>query len=79
MDVLVMVGLVVTITQVIKGLITTISPNVIAVVVSVLVLAYKVLETGTPWTLNLVLILVQVIMGAIGSFKVAQQVLKPTV
>ncbi len=77
MDVLALVAMVVAITQVVKQVVK-IDPNIIAVVVSVLVVAYKVIETGTPLTLGLVVILGQVIIGAIGAFKVAKQVLTPT-
>jgi len=77
MDVLALIALVVAITQVVKTIIP-VNPDIIAVVVSVLVVAYKVIETGTPWTIALIVVLFQVIAGAIGSFKVAKQVLSPS-
>jgi hypothetical protein len=77
MDVLALIALVVAVTQVIKTIIP-VNPDIIAVVVSVLVVAYKVIETGTPWTIALIVVLFQVIAGAIGSFKVAKQVLSPS-
>mgnify|MGYP001162007591 FL=1 len=76
MDIVALVALVVTITQVVKQVIR-VDPNIIAVVVSVLVVAYKAVESGTPITIGLLVVLVQVIFGAIGSFKVAKQVLSP--
>jgi len=77
MDIVAMVAMVVAITQVVKKLIP-VDPNIIAVVVSVLVVGYKALESGTAITFGLVVVLVQVVIGAIGSFKVAKQVLSPT-
>jgi hypothetical protein len=77
MDILALIALVVAITQVVKTIIP-VNPDIIAVVVSVLVVAYKVIETGTPWTIALIVVLFQVIAGAIGSFKVAKQVLSPS-
>jgi hypothetical protein len=77
MDILALIALVVAITQVVKTIIP-VNPDIIAVVVSVLVVAYKTIETGTPWTIALIVVLFQVIAGAIGSFKVAKQVLSPS-
>jgi tetrahydromethanopterin S-methyltransferase subunit E len=77
MDIIALIALVVAITQVVKQVIK-IDPNIIAVFVSVLVVAYKAVATGTPFTFALIVILVQVVLGAIGSFKVAKQVLSPT-
>lgn len=77
MDILGMVALVVAITQVLK-LKIGIDPNIIAVIVSIGVVAYKVVETGTPWTVGLVVIWIQVIVGAVGSFKVGKEILSPT-
>jgi hypothetical protein len=78
MDIIAMVAIVVAATQVIKQIFTKIDPNIIAVAVSILVVVYKTIETGTPWTFALIVTLVQVIIGAVGSFKVAKQVLSPT-
>lgn len=77
MDIIALIALVVAITQVLKQVIK-IDPNIIAVLVSFLVVAYKAVATGTPFTFALIVILVQVVIGAIGSFKVAKQVLSPT-
>ena len=77
MDIVALVAITVAITQVVKGLLTSVSPNIIAGAVTLLVVAYKVVESGTPITIALVVIIVQVYLGAIGSFKVAQQVLAP--
>jgi len=75
MEIAVLSALVVAITQVVKQVIK-IDPNIIAGIVSVLVVLYKAIETGTAITLALVPILVQVIFFAIGSFKVATQVFR---
>ncbi len=76
MDIVALIALVVAITQVVKQVIK-IDPNIIAVAVSVLVVAYKAVATGTPFTFALIVILIQVVFGAIGSFKVAKQILSP--
>ena len=77
MDIVAMVALVVAITQVLKGLVPSVSPNIIAVIVSVFVVAYKALETGTPFTVSLIIVLIQVAVAATGSFQVAKQLLRP--
>ena len=77
MDIVALIALVVAITQVVKQVIK-IDPNIIAVAVSVLIVAYRAVATGTPFTFALIVILIQVVIGAIGSFKVAKQVLSPT-
>jgi tetrahydromethanopterin S-methyltransferase subunit E len=77
MDIVALIALVVAITQVLKQVIK-IDPNIIAVAVSILVVAYEAVASGTPFTFALIVILVQVVIGAIGSFKVAKQVFSPT-
>lgn len=72
MDIVALIAIVISVTQVLKGVIK-IDPNIIAGVVSLLVVAYKALETNTPFTAALIVVLVQVFIGAIGSFKVASQ------
>lgn len=74
MDIAGMIALVIALTQVLKKAVP-LNPNIIAVVMSVLVVAYKVIESGAAWTVGLVVVLVQVIIGAIGGFKVGQQLL----
>jgi hypothetical protein len=76
MDIVAMVAIVVAVVQVLKQVVR-IDPNIIALVVSVLVVAYKALETNTPFTFALIVVLVQVVIGAVGSFKVAKQILSP--
>lgn len=80
MDIVALVALVVAVTQVLKGVIP-INANIIAVVLSIGVVAYKALAAGTPFTFALALIFIQVIVGAVGAFKVGQQLLsdKPAV
>ena len=75
MDVVALVALVIAITQVLKKFIP-ISPDILAIVVSVGVVAFKAVETSTPLTFALIPLLIQVIVGAIGAFKVAVQVAK---
>jgi len=77
MDIVAMVAIVLAATQVVKKVLTTVNPNIIAVVISVLVVLYKTIETGTPWNLSLIVVLIQVIVGSTGSFQVAKQLLRP--
>ena len=74
MEIAALVALTIAITQVIKSVLP-INANVIAVVVAIGVVAYKAVATGTPFTFALLMIAVQVIVGAIGAFKVGQQLL----
>lgn len=75
MEIAALVALTIAITQVIKSVLKMVSPNVIAVVVAIGVVAYKAVATGMPFTFPLLMVAVQVIVGAIGAFKVGQQLL----
>lgn len=69
-----MVALVIAITQVLKKVVP-INANIVAVIVAALVVAYEAIAAGTPFTIALIPILVKVVLGAIGAFKVGQQIL----
>ena len=78
MDIVAMVATVVATTQVVKTILKMVNPNIIAVVVSAGVVAYEAIRLGVGFDLPLLLVFIQVVIGAIGSFKVVRQVLTPT-
>lgn len=82
METAVLVALVMAIVQVIKKwpLVSSIPPIVLTVIVSVLVVAYKALETGGPgaFTFDLLVKLIAVIIAANGSYKLIKVAAGPT-
>jgi len=84
MDVLALVGLTVAAAQIVKEFIEKITGNpistslgtVIAIVTAIVEVAVAAVKTGAPLDFALILVLAQVIIGAVGAFKVAMQVAK---
>ena len=80
MDILGLIALTATATQIIKkGLekllghdLAPIAGTILAVIISVAVVAYKAVQTSTPFTFALFMIWVQVAIGATGGFKLAK-------
>jgi len=71
MDTALLIGMVLTITQVIKswGILAKISPVIISVIISIGVVTYKAIETGRQFDAALLGILIAVILGANGAHK----------
>ncbi len=76
MEITLLVGLVMAITQVIKNwrILKDIPPFWISVIVSIAVIAYKALEFNYLFNLELLGTLILVIIGANGGYKIAQRI-----
>lgn len=74
MDTALLIGLVIAITQVIKKWLPNVSPIIISVIVSIAVVTYKALEMGHLFNAALLGILITVIIGSNGAYKVVQRI-----
>jgi len=70
MDIAVLTALVVAAVQALKAKIPFIPPVILAIVISLIVVAVKAFESGVTFNLALAWLWIQVLLAAIGSFKV---------
>lgn len=75
MDTALLIGLVIAITQVIKkwGILKKIPTIIVAIIISIIVVAYKAGEIGHQFNFSLLVILITVIIGATGIYKTIKE------